>query len=283
MGNFISAAVRHLGLTYKILAILLTSIIIVAIFPHTPYGAHYDYKIGGIWRNSDLLAPYDFVVTKSEDTIRIEEETERRNATLYYKIDGQARTRAINKLESGRWDLTHDQIAQMRKVLDSIYQRGYIETDEYASAERLVAVKSNAADSSFYKHTMKDYITRDSLEPGLLRDSILEPNLIFDQVWTQNELSSRLSQLRYSSKQVKAGDLIIQFGILLLLIYGTSPHLKPKTTADSRMDTASGAKWLARCCWRSSPSWHSTCSSKTPATASSRTTARSPSSSSSSS
>ena len=212
MGNFLSAAVRHLGLTYKILAMLMTSIFIVAIFPHTPYGAHYDYKVGGIWRSSDLVAPYDFVVTKSEDTLRIEEETERRNATLYYKIDGQARTRVLDKLENGHWGLTHNEMSQIRKTIDSIYRRGYIETDEYSSAERLVAVKTNSADSSFYQHPMKEYITRDSLEPGLLRDSLLEPNLVFDQVWTQNELESRLSQLRYSSKQVKAGDLIILKG-----------------------------------------------------------------------
>jgi len=39
----------------------------VVIFPHTSHGLHYDYKVGAVWRDADLVAPYDFAVLKSAD------------------------------------------------------------------------------------------------------------------------------------------------------------------------------------------------------------------------
>ena len=84
MGKVLSATVRRLGLIYKILAMLITSVLIVVIFPHTRHGEHYDYKVGGIWRGADLVAPYDYPVMKNAEDVAAEEAAERASATLYY-------------------------------------------------------------------------------------------------------------------------------------------------------------------------------------------------------
>lgn len=212
MGNFISAAVRHLGLTYKILAMLVTSVAIVAIFPHTRYGAHYDYKVGGIWRDSDLVAPYDFAVTKSKGEMANEEQKERAQATLFYHRDDGANSTALKKLEERRGSLSAEALHRLKDSITLIYRKGYLEWDEPLSAEREIVVLDGKTGNEGHSYKVGDFVTRDDLEPGFLRDSILVPSLLLDETQTQLELQSRLSQLSNTSELVMAGDLIIAKG-----------------------------------------------------------------------
>lgn len=212
MGNIISAAVRHLGLTYKILAMLVTSVAIVAIFPHTRYGAHYDYKVGGIWRESDLVAPYDYAVTKSKGEMATEEQRERAQATLFYHRNDGANTAALKNLEERRGTLSSAELHKLKDSISSIYRRGYLEWDEPLSAEREIVVLDGKTGNEGHSYKVGDFITRDDLEPGFLRDSILVPSLLLDETQTQLELQSRLSQLSNTSELVMAGDLIIAKG-----------------------------------------------------------------------
>ena len=212
MGNIISAAVRHLGLTYKILAMLVTSVAIVAIFPHTRYGAHYDYKVGGIWRESDLVAPYDFAVTKSKGEMATEEQRERAQATLFYHRNDGANTTALKNLEERRGSLSAEALHRLKDSITLIYRKGYLEWDEPLSAEREIVVLDGKTGNEGHSYKVGDFITRDDLEPGFLRDSILVPSLLLDETQTQLELQSRLSQLSNTSELVMAGDLIIAKG-----------------------------------------------------------------------
>ena len=212
MGNIISAAVRHLGLTYKILAMLVTSVAIVAIFPHTRYGAHYDYKVGGIWRENDLVAPYDFAVTKSKGEMATEEQRERAQATLFYHRNDGANTAALKNLEERRGTLSSAELHKLKDSIASIYRRGYLEWNEPLSAEREIVVLDGKTGNEGHSYKVGDFITRDDLEPGFLRDSILVPSLLLDETQTQLELQSRLSQLSNTSELVMAGDLIIAKG-----------------------------------------------------------------------
>ena len=84
MGKIISGTVRHLGLIYKITAMLVTSCIIVLLFPHEGRGEKYDYKVGAVWRGADLVAPFDYAVLKSAEEAKAEETLERSKAILYY-------------------------------------------------------------------------------------------------------------------------------------------------------------------------------------------------------
>ena len=240
MGNIISAAVRHLGLTYKILAMLVTSVAIVAIFPHTRYGAHYDYKVGGIWRESDLVAPYDFAVTKSKGEMATEEQRERAQATLFYHRNDGANTAALKNLEERRGSLSAEALHRLKDSITLIYRKGYLEWDEPLSAEREIVVLDGKTGNEGHSYKVGDFITRDDLEPGFLRDSILVPSLLLDETQTQLELQSRLSQLSNTSELVMAGDLIIAKG----------EEVTPRTTVASPTDTISGDKWLDRCYWQ---------------------------------
>ena len=209
MSNILSGTVKRLGLMYKVLLMLLTAALIVVIFPHTRHGEHYDYKVGAIWRGSDLQAPFDFAVMKSDDEVKLEQEAERQQALLYYQTDSLARTKALARLDALAPRLTGAEHRTLRHQLDSIYLRGYLETDGHPSAgRRMVVLKGNFGS----EHHVGEYITHDDLEPGLLRDSILVPSLTLDRHRTAMELESRLSQLSYSSQLVMAGDHIVSKG-----------------------------------------------------------------------
>ena len=65
MKSLLTSTVKRLSLIYRIVIMLVTSILIVVLFPHTRHGEHYDYKVGAVWRGTTLVAPYDFAVMLS--------------------------------------------------------------------------------------------------------------------------------------------------------------------------------------------------------------------------
>ena len=209
MGNFLSGTVKRLGMLYKLILMIVTAALIVLLFPHERHGEHYDYKVGAVWRASDLRAPFDFAVMKSEGEVKLEQEAERSQALLYYQPDSLARSKATARLEAVGRRLDGATLRRLRQQVDSIYRLGYLETDERLDNERKVVVLRGNVGS---EHLIREYVTPYDLEPGLLRDSVLTFSLVLDRHRTALELDSRLSQLNYTSQLVMAGDLIVSKG-----------------------------------------------------------------------
>ena len=200
------ATVKRLSLIYKLVIVLVTAVLIVVLFPHTRHGEHYDYKVGAVWRGSDLTAPFDFAVMLTSDELATEELAERQKAILYYRVDSSAHARVLDKLESGKW-----KVESGKRKVDSVYRIGYIELPAGVTTleGREVVVLGGAVGSV---HRGREYISAEDLPAGLLRDSLLEPSLVLDEARTALELDSRLSQLRHRSEMVMAGDHIVSKG-----------------------------------------------------------------------
>lgn len=211
MSNVLTAIVKRLSLIYRIVAMLITAMLIVVAFPHTRHGEHYDYKVGAIWRGADLVAPYDFAVMLTADETRAAEEAERQKALLYYRVDSSATQQASARLERMGHTMSAAQKRTLRRQLDSVYRIGYIEIpSDIGNLEGHSIVVLQGALGSM--HRSREFISAADLEPGLLRDSLLQPNLVLDEARTSLELDSRLSQLSHSSQMVMAGDRIIAKG-----------------------------------------------------------------------
>lgn len=211
MSKLLNNIVKRLSLIYKVIAMLIAAVIIVVIFPHTHNGTHYDYKVGAIWRDADLTAPYDFAVVKTADELKQEQDAERQKALLYYRVDSTAHAQALARLDAQRSALNGNTRAALKRQIDSVYRIGYIELPPDmadASQHTIVLLEGNIGSV----HNVADYLTRDDLGAGLLRDSLLQPNIVLDQARTTLELDSRLSQISYSSQMVMAGDLIVSKG-----------------------------------------------------------------------
>ena len=209
MKDISSKAMKHTTLLYTILIMLVTALAIVLIFPHNRHGEHYDYKVGAVWRGGDLTAPYDFAVVKSPDKIEAEEAAERQKAILYYRIDSNAYAEAVRRVENGRWKMEGGERRQLRREVDSIYRIGYIALPADADEGRTIVVLHGNVGTT---HRSREFIAEEDLEPGLLRDSILRPNYVLDEVRTALELDSRLSQVSHSSMMVMAGERIVGKG-----------------------------------------------------------------------
>ena len=211
MNNILTSAAKHLSLIYRIVAMLITAMLIVVLFPHTRHGEHYDYKVGAVWRGADLVAPYDFAVMLTADETRAAEEAERQKAMLYYREDSSARDVALTRLERMGHTLTAGEKRALRRQMDSVYRIGYLElpADVNDMDNHSVVVMRGAVGSM---HRSREFINALDLEPGLLRDSLLQPNLVLDAARTTLELDSRLSQLSHTSQMVMAGDRIIAKG-----------------------------------------------------------------------
>lgn len=209
MSSILTSTVKRLSLLYRILVMLVTASLIVVIFPHEGRGEHYDYKIGAIWRGNDLVAPYDFVVLKDAEQMKSEQDAERRKATVYYRIDSTAHATALQHAKSYESRMAGATVRGLKRQVDSIYRIGYMEqAPEWAEGQRGVVLEGNVG----HECRPGEYVTKDALEAGLLRDSILVPSIAVDQERTALEIESRLSQLSYESRMVMAGDHIVGKG-----------------------------------------------------------------------
>ena len=191
MGKVLSGTVRHLGLIYKITAMLVTSCLIVLLFPHEGRGEKYDYKVGAVWRGADLVAPFDYAVLKSAEDVQAEEAKERSEAILYYSLTpnpspkGEGSKRTIEIPEGEEFGALTDD----RKV---------------------VILEGNVG----HEYRLGDF---ERVESGEMRNESGEKaaDYVLDRNRTMMELESRLSQLSYTSELVMAGERLVTKGELV--------------------------------------------------------------------
>lgn len=209
--NIIFATVKHLPLLTKVLAMLVTSALIPLMFPSDGRGEHYDYAEGSIWRNDDLVAPFDFGVQKTQGEIDQETASALADLTLYYHLDPAAHGKAVERLNSLARTRAGLDLRALRRSVDSIYAVGYLEIPadmpDY-EGHTLVVLDGNVGS----EHTAAEYVSPMDVTSALLRDSILEPSIVYDANRTQLEMDSRVSQLITSAGVVKQGERIIAKG-----------------------------------------------------------------------
>lgn len=209
--NIIFATVKHLPLLTKVLMMIVTSALIPLMFPSDGQGEHYDYAEGSIWRNDDLVAPFDFVVQKTQGEIEQQQALALADLTLYYHLDPAAHDEAVERLNALGGSRAGMDMQRLRHMVDSIYAIGYMEppTDmpDYEN-HTLVVLDGNVGS----EHTAAEYVRPIDVSDALLRDSILVPSIVFDANRTQLEMDSRVSQLITSAGVVKQGERIIAKG-----------------------------------------------------------------------
>ena len=213
MGKLLSGTVRHLDLIYKVVTMLVTSCMIVLMFPQGGRGEAYDYKVGAVWRGGDLVAPFDYAVLKSAEDVRAEEAKERREAILYY-VRNEEKGRKVEKskgliVEGGRATIAvpdgeeWGEMSAERKVVilegnvGREYRMGDFEMVVEDGAGRMPAVQGEGGAGRM---------------PAVQEEAA---DYVLDEARTALELESRLSQLSYTSELVMAGESIVRKGELV--------------------------------------------------------------------
>lgn len=211
MKRYIPVIVKSLPMLYKIFLLLLSTALIVWMFPQGEQATHYDYAEGGFWKQNDLFAPYDFAIMKSQKEIDKELAIAKSKSLLFFTSDSAAYHHALERLSSVTEHCSAADAKRMRKTLDSIYSYGYIEIPaDMPDFEQhtLVLLDGNIGS----EHAAAEFIMSTDIVDTLLRDSVLVPNIVYDANRTALELDSRLSQLSYSSDMIARDELVIAKG-----------------------------------------------------------------------
>lgn len=183
----------------------------------------YDYKKGMPWMYDDLVARFDFPVLKSSSQMEEDERLVRQSQPPFYRRDEAARRQAQSQASA----LPQPLSSQVSSVLQTVYSHGLCDVLSanaeavciYGSAGRIDTLPSayvytlQQARNDLQGALRQTYgEAADSLFEAVSPDRIFEPDLLYDEVRTQQELKKSLDNLATTSGIVYAGEVIIRRG-----------------------------------------------------------------------
>lgn len=237
--------------TYRIVAFVISIIIIVLFFPNTGK-FKYEYELGRPWRYDNLIAPFDFPIYKADAELSRERDSIMHNFVPYFKRDSvsaadieQNVTNFIDENRSdvvrgcGSDDVANKVLAHIKtttiKVLSDIYSQGVIllpdgvqtnTTPEY----EFMLITGNVAEpyalsevqtiKNAYQ-TLANAVSNSVLTYGntaynvvrrLPFNSLLNANITQDNERTETEKNSKLVNLVQTRGKFMAGQRIIGTG-----------------------------------------------------------------------
>ena len=188
---------------------------------------------GKPWKYSDLTAPFDFPVYKSEATMKMEKDSIYKAYEPYYNYNKDIEADNVSKFLSdfvhGIPDVPDDYISIIANRLHRLYQRGVIASTDYsrlggdttrtillvdgknAVPIQLGQVQSTKAayEQLFLDKAMEQY--RSALQKCNLNEYI-QPNIIYDKAKSESALNDMLSSVPLAMGVVQKGQKIIDRG-----------------------------------------------------------------------
>jgi len=232
--NFINKLLVNHSLIYKLFLYLLTIVLIVYLFPKGGQ-FKYEFQKGKPWQYENYYAPFDFAIKKSSDeikkeTLQIEESSKQYfeyNEEVVFKVKKLILDKVSLLLSNS--SLSDDDKANLNrktiKIIDNIYEFGYLETSNYQNAiEKVITVRkgNKIQDIQPYKlyksSQILSYINSImgiqpfSQEENAILNIIyeeLKPNVNFDESFTQKVLEENLSKISYTKGLVAEKERII--------------------------------------------------------------------------
>jgi putative nucleotidyltransferase with HDIG domain len=233
---------RHAGI-YSILLMIFSVWLIVLVFPQEGK-FKYDFQKGKPWLHDDLVAPFDFAISKTDEEISMEQRTLLKNVSPYYHEDARVaelvKSDALNLLRN-EWQKRNLSTADrslekhesfLKKFLDEVYAHGVIEMNELIedrpSDYSVFVLDGSVAEekelSVFYSLTSAFVLLKDQLasEVGLngslltqvLEESIKQ-NVLFDAPATTRGQKEAMEGMSLSKDMKQRGERIIGKGELI--------------------------------------------------------------------
>lgn len=235
MKSFVNNLYKNQDLFYKVFLFLLTTVLIVYLFPK---GGKFKYEIpkGKPWQYENLYAPFDFAILKSPEELSAEKERINKEHIPYYEYDQSVVEEVKLDMEEQFKKIFPDTLpVNERSKLqdfvgenaDEIYQNGLHQEIVPLSPDQLVYLKKgNEAREVTYQNILKQNNLREFLNKQIdqarlqnHRDELVElffnsirPNVKFNEELTQNELESKYSQISYTRGNIERGTIIVAKG-----------------------------------------------------------------------
>jgi len=230
---------------YKLFLFLTSIFLLVSIFPREGT-FKYEFRKGKYWMHEDLIAPFDFAITKSDEELSSEKTVLLRNIKPYFRKDVvlsiQKRAEFKSQLNK-KWDEKYallknetnkkrEIVSSILSIYDSLINTGIVEIvpeiENKAVDFSVVLIKNNIAEekelSKFYTISKADKYIRNEIEKLNLVDAaffieIIEnslfQNIKYDQRTTEKEKQNLISNISSAKGMVENGQRIISKGELI--------------------------------------------------------------------
>ena len=237
--NFSFSFLRNLTGSYRLLIILTSALIISLLLPRIK-SITYEFEEGSKWKYSDLRAPYDFAIRKTDSELAKEKDEIQKTFTPYYKKN-EAITDNLEDNILEEYNLYKNKVQGdtalfltnfndfntrlLKDAFSKIYKDGVIESnDQYKDREKdfliqivdgnTLTLRPRAAISGI--SNAKEEARKELMSIGTkglylfpLVDAILEPNLFLDQELSNEFLNQEYQDISPNIGVVRKGDIII--------------------------------------------------------------------------
>ena len=219
-------------LLIKAAIVIVTVAVIVWVMPDDSRN-YFRVEQGKPWRHSDLTAPFDFPIYKSENTVKQERDSLTRLFEPYYtynsETEGKQIRRFVTEFKDGIPGVPDDYISIIANRLRRIYQRGVISTADYdrlhTDTARMIRVvtgknatsmpitdiysEKGAYEQLFGDELMNPY--RQALQKCNL-NTYITPNLLADKERNESGLKELMNSVPLASGVAQKGQKIIGRG-----------------------------------------------------------------------
>ncbi|WP_166961495.1 HD family phosphohydrolase [Yeosuana marina] len=236
MKDFINKLYRNHSLIYKGLLFICTTFLIVYLFPKTGK-FKYNFERGKPWQSENLYAPFNFAIKKSEDEIAKEKKTISDHSFLYFNVDASIENEVKTLYKDNFRAAFPDSIPSSElntlfkagnEIIKELYFYGVLTENYNFPSDKTSVILENRVE----KHTTKysnlvnqDQVT--SIINKVLIDQneaeykneftslffdLVQPNLAYDQSFTEKVLKEDLDKIAYTRGSIEKGTLIISKG-----------------------------------------------------------------------
>ena len=212
--------------------IIITVAIIVWMMPHS---SQHNFKIekGRPWIYTDLKAPFDFPIYKSDEAVKAERDSLMKQYEPYYILNSDIVGRQLRQFSkdysNGIPGLNNDYLSIISNRLRRLYDQGIMSNSDYAkiskdttryvrivNGKHATSTQINSVYSvvSAYEQIFQDEVLathRDILQKCNLNDYIT-PNLTYDKERSEASLNDLMNSIPLASGLVQRGEKIIDRG-----------------------------------------------------------------------
>jgi putative nucleotidyltransferase with HDIG domain len=225
---------------YKIFLFCLCVGLIVSVFPQEGK-FKYDFQRGKPWSHEDLIAPFDFAITKTDAEMESERVEIVGSSKPYFKllevpIDDRILEfkQQWKRLSPPEQEIADEKIALKfaQDFFTKVYDRGIIEVNEEIEGKPedffVVVLKGNVAEEVelrrfFTVKTVFEFLERELLnipvsaqnKTRLVMDEVVKQNVVYDPVNTNRQRQESLESISLNKEMKQKGERIISRGDLV--------------------------------------------------------------------
>ena len=236
MNKFFNSLYKNHNFIYKIFLFLLTTFLIVYLFPKSG-SFRYSFEKGKPWQSENLYAPFDFAIQKSEKEIELEKELIVLESAVFFDLDTTIKKQVLVNYRSKFdeiFNLSKNDSIKTKlfdrnlKILNSLYSNGILPYDYNFDSKQIIKIlinntqfKSVTYNDLFPQSKLNEFIDSTLLSteyksyiPNIksIFFEIITPNITYNEKLTKSAIQDRINQISLVRGRVEKGTLIISKG-----------------------------------------------------------------------